>query len=78
MSVKSPTWLVPIAADVSPDVRGPYTATVHIDGRLRVALGADRPGGPLLVMTPMESAQLGQALLDASREAGARKAKAKR
>jgi hypothetical protein len=65
-----PQWLVPITAGTSPDVRQyNFTAVVTIDDCGRIALGADRPGGPLLVATPLEAAQLAQAMQDASRYA---------
>lgn len=81
MNKPRPQWLVPITANVSPDVRSDsfnLTAIVRIDVRGCVALAADRPGGPLLVGTPLEMAQLGQALQDASRDAAQLWAKARK
>lgn len=74
-----PQWNVPITAGTSPSVHQyNLTAIITIDDDLRVKLGADRPGGPLLVLTPLEATQLGMALQDAGREAGQRAARRRR
>lgn len=65
-----PQWNVPITADM-PHVT--VTAVIRIADDGRVELTSDRPGGPLLVTSPMEAAQLGQALQDAAREAARRR-----
>lgn len=73
-----PQWNVPITADAPARLDLHLTAIIAIGDDGRVTLGSDRPGGPTLVLTPLEATQLGMALCDAGREAGPRAAKRKR
>lgn len=66
-----PQWLVPLA--------GGETAVVRIADDRSLELGiAERPGGPILRLAPLEGAQLGQALQDGSRVAAQPAPKRKR
>lgn len=58
----SPTWVVPIG---------------NVEARIVITAGVQLTM-PAAEMTAMEACQLGHALLDASREAGAIKAKGRR